>query len=308
MDRVTWNVLVGGYAMHGHIQQAIEAFRNMQKAGICPDLVTWNSLLTGCVQHGYGHQALILFQQMQETGLNSDVITFVTVLKTCSLLSSLGWGRVIHASLLDIEMCSNLFVCNALIDMYTKCGSLDDASKHFHALPKRDLVSWNTIVAAYAMYKHHSMVFECLENMQVDGFQPDEVTLLCLLTACTHMGLSEMGCMYFMSMRTCHGLSHQPKHYNCIVDLLARKGCLYEAKSLLGMMPFEGNLQAWTSLLSHCKIYGEVKLGKQCFDQLLLIDDEYASSYEPMSSLYAHSGMWEDVNRIQEPGRCAVAA
>ena len=300
MDCVTWNVLIGGYAMHGHIQEAIEVFNNMRKAGICPDLVTWNSLLTGCVQHGYGQQAFILFQQMQEHGSNSDKVTFVNALKICSLLSSLDQGKVIHACLLETEMCCNLFVCNALIDMYAKCGSLDDASRHFHALSKRDLVSWNTIIASYASYRQHMMVFECFRDMQIDGFQPDEITFLCVLSACTHMGFSEMGCMYFMSMRECLATSCKLEHYNCIVDLLGRKGCLKEAKSLLGMMPFEANIRAWTSLLCHCNTYGELKLGRHCFNQLLLIDNKYASSYELMSALYAQMGMWEDVIRVQE--------
>ncbi|MCO5570275.1 hypothetical protein L7F22_023994 [Adiantum nelumboides] len=199
-DCVTWNALISGYSLHGNCSEALELFHEMQKRGQKPDLVTWNALLTGHVQHGYIKEALLLFQQMQEQGKSPDSVTFINVLKACCLMAAFKRGKLIHAFLMETNAISDLFVCNALIDMYAKCGSLCDAYAVFKVLPKRDLATWNSILAANSAHNHFKAVFEGFKNMQWEGFQPDEVTLRCILSACARGGSVAPSGSHFITM------------------------------------------------------------------------------------------------------------
>lgn len=299
-DCVTWNILITGYALNDHSEEALRLFHDMQKKGQIPDLVTWNALLTGHVQHRRGEQALLLFQQMEQQGKKPDRISFANVFKACSIMAALDKGKLIHAYMIETNFSLDLLVFNAVIDMYAKCGSLDDAYRVFRWLPKRDSVTWNSIIAAHGVHNQYSTMLKCFEHMQQEGFQPDEVTFLCILSACTRGGFLDSGHSHFTSMLKYHSISPKPEHYNCMVDLLGRKGFLKEAESLLEMEAMKGNVQGWTSLLSHCRTYGDVDLGRQCFDHAIFIDDQYTSSYELMSGLYADMGMWENVAHVQE--------
>lgn len=307
-DCVTWNALISGYALHGNCSEALELFHDMQKKGQSPDLVTWNALLTGHVQHGPIEKVLLLFQQMEEQGRKPDSVTFVNVLKACSLMAAFKKGKLIHAYLLETDSTSDLFVCNALIDMYAKSGNLNDAHKVFNMLPKRNLVTWNSLLSANSAHNQFKAMFECFGNMQSEGFQPDEVTLLCILSACARGGCVDPGGSHFISILKAHGISPKPEQYSCVVDLLGRNGFLHEAESLLDITSMRGHLQAWSSLLSHCRMYGDVHLGRRCFDHILSLDDQYTSGYELMSALYADMGMWESVGQIQDLQRRAEEA
>ena len=90
------------------------------------------------------------------------------------------------------------------------------------------------------------------------------------------------------------------EHFNCMVDVLGRAGLLEEAKVLLQSMPIQADTTCWVSLLSSCQTYGEIDLGKRCFNQLLEIDPEYASSYILMYKIYADQDMWDHITKVQE--------
>ena len=92
-----------------------------------------------------------------------------------------------------------------------------------------------------------------------------------------------------------------------MVDLLGREGFLKEAETLLRTIPLWPDMEGWACLLSHCRTYGNVDIGRRCFDHVTTLDDQYTTGYMLMSSIYASADMWEDADKIQQMRICANA-
>lgn len=196
---------------------------------------------------------------------------------------------------------------SVLIDMHTRCGRLGEALGVFNKLPKRDATIWNAVIAGYALQNDYNLALQYFNGMQQEGFEPASVTFVCLLSACTRNGLVEVVFAHFKAMGEKYGITPTIEDYNCMVNLLGRVGLLKDAKDLLQISPYLSNPMCWRSLLSHCKTYGNVELGRHCFDQLVTIDQRDASSYVQMLSIYANADMWEDAKNLQELRKCACA-
>lgn len=154
-------------------------------------------------------------------------------------------------------------------------------------------------MAGSAQHSNFKLVLICFEHMQRAGLKPDDVTVVALLSACCHLGLVDKGCYHFNLLRE-HCIEPTLDHYNCVVDLLGRAGLLHEAEDILQIMPFQDNIVGWTTLLSHCKTYGSLEQGRRCFEHVVALDDNYSAVYVLMSGIYAHAGMWEDADKLEE--------
>lgn len=97
-----------------------------------------------------------------------------------------------------------------------------------------------------------------------------------------------------------HGITPNIEHFNCMVDLLGRAGCLNEAEELIQKMPMPPDITGWRSLLASSREFGNIELGRRCFDEMIQLDSNSAAGYVLMSSIYADSQMWDDVNKVQE--------
>ena len=139
-----------------------------------------------------------------------------------------------------------------------------------------------------------------LEKMLVSGEQPDQVTMIGVLCACSHAGLVEEGRNYFYSMNEEHGVVPLKDHYTCMVDLLGRAGCLDEAKNLIEVMPMQPDAVIWGSLLAACKVHRNITLGKYVAEKLLAIEPRNSGPYVLLSNMYAELGRWSDVVRVRK--------
>ncbi|CAA6663771.1 unnamed protein product [Spirodela intermedia] len=89
---------------------------------------------------------------MQRSGAKPDHVTLVSVLPACARLGALEMGRWIHAFADRNSLLGETQVCNALVEMYSKCGSLREARQMFDRMPRRDVVSWSAMIGGLA---HH---------------------------------------------------------------------------------------------------------------------------------------------------------
>jgi pentatricopeptide repeat protein len=99
------------------------------------NIFAWNQKLTKHVKDGQLEKAMQLFQQMQQEGMSPDKFTFVQVIKACAGLRRLEDGRLVHKQLIQSGYKSDVFVCNSLVDMYAKCGSIEEAWTVFEKMP-----------------------------------------------------------------------------------------------------------------------------------------------------------------------------
>ncbi|CAK9193539.1 unnamed protein product [Sphagnum troendelagicum] len=314
---VTWNTMILGYVKCGQGSKALELFHQMQqkvafvgnslidmyaKCGSMEDakrvfnklpsrdVVSWNVMIFGHVKYGQGQKALELFRQLQEEGVQPDFMTLVGVLNACASVVALEEGRRAHDWVIKSGWDSNVFVGNSLIDMYAKCGSLEDALKVFNKMPSRDVVTWNAMIGGYAIHGHGKEALRQFEQMHEEGVQPDDTTFVCLLSACSHSGLVDEGLRFYSSMSTVYMISANLQHYTCMVDLLGRAGRLHEAENMVLAMPYKPQVAAWRALLGACRIHGNVEMGERVAKQVLELEPENAAGYVLLSNLYTATG------------------
>eukprot|EP00250_Pteridium_aquilinum_P020366 c24790_g7_i1 orf=935-2650(+) len=299
-DVVSWSTIIAGYAQHLCCLGAVDLFDAMQREGIVANNVAWNAIICGYVQNGDCQEALGFFHRMLQSKRKPDNFTYVSVLNACSGIAAIDLGRLIHADIIEAGYGSDLYVRSILIDMYAKCGSLDDVFKVFCGEKTQNTVTWTAMMAAYALQNDYKMVLQYFRGMQQEGCTPNDVTFVCLLSACSHMGLVEDAFKHFNAMRQQYGITPTQEHYNCLLDLLGRVGLFNEVNELLGRMPDGVNIVGWTSLLNSCKIFGNLDLGRNCLQVVANLELRNASSFMLMARLFGNAAMWDDVKELVE--------
>ncbi|GER33586.1 pentatricopeptide repeat-containing protein [Striga asiatica] len=294
--------MVSGYARVAGVKTARTMFSEMKEKNI----VSWNALIAGYTQNGDNEEALGLFLLLKKASVWPTHYTFGNLLNACANLADLRLGRQAHVHVLKQGFRfqngpePDVFVGNSLIDMYMKCGSVEDGRRVFRNMVERDGVSYNATIVGFAQNGLGPEALYLFKEMLKYGERPDHVTMIGVLCACSHAGLVDEGREYFDSMSKVYGLKPQKDHYTCMVDLLGRAGRLIDAKKLILSMPVPPDGVVWGSLLGACKVHRDVNMGSFVAEKLLEIDPENSGPYVLLSNMYAEVGMWKDVKRIRK--------
>lgn len=289
-DEVSWMAMITGCVRHRPDKEALEFFDHMPRR----DVFSWTAMIQGYVQHGNHSQALEFFVQMQVEGIRPNHITFGTVIGACAGLLDIEKGREVHVNIVKEGYQSDVNVGNALVDMYSRCGSLSDAHRVFDGMPKRDAVSWNVMIGGYAEHGNGKEAFEVFQQMQSAGIKPDEFTFSSILSACRHAGLVGEACHYFNHMLGSNGITPSVHHYASIIDLLGRAGCLHEAEDFINRIPFQPNIVVLMSLLSACKSHADTDLAGRFSDHMLKLEPTNAAAHVLLSNIFAGTGTFID--------------
>lgn len=228
-DLVTYNILVSGYSTLGCVKEALAMIREMKFSGLTPNVVSWTSLVSGCTQNGYHMDALKYSIEMQKAGIKPNSATLASLLRACAGLSMLQKGKEVHCNSIRNAFLQNAFVTTALIDMYSKCGSLRYAYEVFQKIENKTLTSWNAMIGGLATYSLGKDAILLFQEMQGIGIKPDAITLTAVLSGCKNSGLINEAWEYFDGMEMDYGIIPTIEHYSCMVDLLGRAGYLDEA-------------------------------------------------------------------------------
>eukprot|EP01018_Ginkgo_biloba_P019689 Gb_04894 [translate_table: standard] len=289
------NSLIDMYSKCGSTEVAWHLFDRMSKK----DVVSWNAMIVVYAQNGYAREALSLFNQMQLTDVKPDMATILSVLPACAHLAALQQGKWIHGYIIRSGFESYVSVGNSLIDMYAKCGSVQIARHFFDKMSERNVVSWNAMIAGYGMHGHGEDALRLFSQMQQMGMKANNVTFVCVLSACSHAGLVDEGRQYFYAMIQDYCVTPRMEHYACMVDLLGRAGCLDEARDFIEKMPLEPGANVWGALLSACRIHCNIELGEYVAKRLFVLEPENAGCYVLLSNIYAAAGRWDDVAKVR---------
>ncbi|KAG8647580.1 hypothetical protein MANES_09G086000v8 [Manihot esculenta] len=292
---VSYTTLMNGYLKQGRIEDALQLFQEMPERNV----VSWNVMIGGCSHTGQNEEAVNLFVEMLRQGLTPSQSTFPCVISAVSNIAALGMGKSFHAFVVKSSCNFDVFVGNALISCYAKCGSMEDSLLVFNKLPDRNIVSWNALICGFAQNGMGEDALISFERMRATGLRPNSVTLLGLLWACNHAGLVDKGSLYFNQIRIEDPNMLKPEHYACMVDLLSRFGRLKEAEELLNVLPYDPGIGFWKALLGGCHIHSNVELGELAAKKILALDPEDVSSYVMLSNAYSAAGRWQNVSKIR---------
>ena len=206
-------------------------------------------MIGGSVRNGMYTEALDLFGEMQKQKIKPSEFTMVSLLNASAQLGAIRQGEWIHEYIRKNHIQLNPIVVTAIINMYSKCGSIEKAVHVFEAAPRTGLSCWNSIIMGLATNGCEEEAIELFSRLKSSSFVPDDVSFLGVLTACSHSGMVEKARKYFSVMRETYRIAPSIKHYSCMVDVLGRAGLLEEAEKLIDGMPLKADAIIWGSLL-----------------------------------------------------------
>ncbi|KAJ8769991.1 hypothetical protein K2173_009073 [Erythroxylum novogranatense] len=294
---VSWNSMVDGYSKCGDMDLALELFGLMPER----DVVSWSSLIDGYVKSGQYGDAMAVFEKMLNFGPKANDVTMVSVLAACARMGALDKGRIMHRYLVENDLPLTLNLRTSLVDMYAKCGAIEEALDVFRGIPvgQSDVLIWNSMIGGLAT---HGLVEESLDlftDMQVAGIKPDEITYLCLLSACAHGGLVKEAWYFFECLRK-HGMTPKIEHYACMVDVMARAGQVEEAYEFLCEMPAEPTASMLGALFSGCMNHGKLDLAEIVGRKLIELDPDNDGRYVGLSNIYAVIKRWDEARNMRK--------
>ncbi|MQL79702.1 hypothetical protein Taro_012159 [Colocasia esculenta] len=294
------DVVVGTNLFRAYVAAGIVAdARNLFDEMTHRDLVAWNAMLACYCRVGLHGEALGLYGEMTNSGVGLDEFTAVALLSSCAHVGALDLGMGLH-QFVEENRLLNLFVANALIDMYAKCGRLDAAQRVFDGMSQRDVFTWNSMIAGLGIHGRGDEAGLIFGQMLAAGFQPNAISFLGLLLGCSHQGLVEQGQSYFQMMSSQFGLRPDIKHYGCLVDMLGRAGELKKALDAIRCSPWADNPVLWRTLLSACKIHGDVQMGELAMDSLVRMGAHHAGDCSLLATVYAKMGDKEGMARMRK--------
>ncbi|KAK4799776.1 hypothetical protein SAY86_025141 [Trapa natans] len=295
IDLFSASSLIDVYSKSSCVRDARIIFNQMGER----DIVVWNAMIFGYANQMESEEAFGLYRDLQISKEKPNGFTFAALVTASSNLASLKNGQIFHGQLIKLHLTNDPFVTNALVDMYSKCGSITEARRAFNSDSRREVVCWNSMIHTYANNGEAHAALELFETMVKEGARPNYVTYVGVLSACSHAGLMEEGIQLFNSMPQ---FMVEPgiEHYACMVSLYGRAGKLLEAKEFAEKMPIEPGPVIWKALLSACREAGNLEIGEYAAKKAIAMNRMDSGSYTLLSNIFASKGLWADVKRVRE--------
>lgn len=261
IDIVATNIIINMYAKCGDVLNARQVFENAKNQ----DLVSWNSLLDGYVGNQSYQEAIEIFGRMK-INFQPDFVTYVTLLSMCSELRNLNFTEELHCDIIKRGFDSTQIVGNALVDVYAKCGKLEDSFKQFENMKFRDTVTWNSIIASCSHFENSILGFRMLNRMRLEGTVPDVPTFLSSLPLCSYLmakrqGKEMHGCIFRF------GFDSSIPIGNALIEMYSNTGSLRNSTLVFEHMK-ERDIVSWTTIISSYGMYGEGRKALEAFEHM----------------------------------------
>ncbi|CAO2839029.1 unnamed protein product [Amaranthus hypochondriacus] len=231
------------YASNGRVEEAHQLFDEMPNRD--ESAFVWNSLISGYAELGMFEDALALYFQMDEEAVEPDKYTFPRALMACSGIGSIRVGEELHRHVVRCGFHNDVYVLNALVDMYAKCGDIVKSRNVFDTIRSKDLVSWNSMILGYI---HHGLLAKAMEifhNMVKNGLEPDHVTISTIISRISVFIIGAQ--MHGWVIR--RGLNQSLPIANSLIVFYSNHGYLDQCQWLFAQMP-EKDIVSWNSIIS----------------------------------------------------------
>ncbi|KAK9097822.1 hypothetical protein Syun_024867 [Stephania yunnanensis] len=258
--------LITLYAYFNDLHSALSVFKALSE----PNSFLWNLIMKTHVDSGFADDALRLYSRMRVSCVSPDHFTFPIVNRALSLAEDrLGLAGCVHCVAIQMGFGEDLYYCNTLIDLYVKKYCVWSARKVFDGMPDRDLVSWTTMISGYVSAGNFFSCFGLFREMLVEGLEPNLVTLLIMLRACSFSGNAVQGkeihgsCIQGRGLRV-KGLSDAVS-WNIMISTFSRKGDYSKVAQYFTIMKTElaPNLETLSLVVSASAKSGNFFYGKE---------------------------------------------
>lgn len=231
-DPISCNCLISAYTKSGDVLAARKVFDEMTDRTIA----SWNSVISCYANNGDCLEGLRMFEKMRDDKFRPNEITVVTVLSMCAKLQDLEMGLRIKKLIDDNNLCVNMMVSTAILQMFVKCGNVDEARQEFERMNERDIVAWSSMIAGYAQNGRSLDALDLFGRMKNEHIKPNDVAILSVLSACGHLGSSEIG-EQIENYVECHNLEENIQVASALLDMYSKCGNIEKARQVFDRMP-----------------------------------------------------------------------
>ncbi|XP_058077906.1 pentatricopeptide repeat-containing protein At1g11290, chloroplastic-like [Magnolia sinica] len=290
------NSLIVMYSKCGDLDSARTVFNCMVEKS----LVSWTAMISGYVQNGQPRGALRLLLTMRiKENFDLDSITLVGALTACGELAGLGLCKQLHAYVFAAGFLQYNSIQNSLLMTYARCGDVEIAHNVFREIACPDIVSWNAMISGYGINGNGVAAVSLFHEMVKSSEEPDNVTYLSVLNACSHSGLVDEGLMTFSQMVNEKRIRPREEHFGCVVDMLVRAGRFEDVNEFVNNVSGEVDLNVWRALLGGCRIHNNVTLAELAANKVFQLDPEDSGQVVLLSNLYASLGRFEEAEALR---------
>ncbi|KAH7685977.1 TPR-like protein [Dioscorea alata] len=295
-DAVSWNSMIDGYTKSGQIEMARDLFDLMERKNV----ITWTSMIAGYVDSCLFKEALKLFREMQVMEIEPDQMALASTLSACAQFGALDQGKWIHNYIKKKRIQADAILGCALVDMYAKCGEVDEALEVFRKIKRRNTPVWTAIINGLALHGRATEALDLFKEMEGAGLKPNNITFTSLLIACSYAGMVDKGKALFKRMERDCKIEPSLEHYGCMVDLLGRAGLFEEAEDLIKRMPMKPNAAVWGALLNACGIHRNFELGRHVGRILIKLEPYHGGRYVQLANILAAEGKWDEAGMVRK--------
>ncbi|KAL3624011.1 hypothetical protein CASFOL_032827 [Castilleja foliolosa] len=285
---VSWTVLLWGVIKWEGLEKGQNVFDEMPER----NEIAWTILISRYVENGFIKEAFSLLTEMMfGFGLRLNSSSLCSLLSACTQSGDIVMGKWAHSyALKATPYNTDVKLGTSLLDMYAKCGRINNAIKVFNSMTTRNVITWNAMLGGLAMHGKGAMVLNMFDKMS-DEIKPNDITFTAVLSACSHSGLVETGRNIFYALENnAYGLKPSMENYACVVDLLARSGHLQEAEDIIRRMPMRPNEVVLGSLLGACNAHKQHEIRDRVVQDLARMYPNNTDHHILLSNMYALSG------------------
>ncbi|CAK9163390.1 unnamed protein product [Ilex paraguariensis] len=250
-DTVVLTSLVDIYGKIGDIESAYLVFNRMPTKS----LVSWNAMISGCIKNGLVYQSFNLFHRLMGSGGGFDSGTIVSLLQGCSQIADLESGKILHGCILRWGLELNLILSTALVDLYSKCGAIEQASCVFKCMENKNVITWTAMLVGLAQNGHAEGALKLFNQMQEEGVASNSVTLVSLVHCCAHLGFLKKGRSVHAHLTRCW-FAFDVVNLTAVIDMYAKCGKIKSAEKVFNNGHVSKDVILWNSMITGYGING----------------------------------------------------
>nr|XP_048324600.1 pentatricopeptide repeat-containing protein At2g13600-like [Ziziphus jujuba var. spinosa] len=294
-DCQSWNIVISGCVRNLMVQEALTHFVKLRSSEVRPDsftiqlmyggvgrmdaakklfdempkrdLVAWNALISCYSKAGMGEKSLMLFQQLGKEGIQADEYTYAIVLNELVSCFQVLQAMQMHAIIVHCGLCTDHFINNSLVELYSKCGFVTSSLALFNEIPDHDVVAWTTIITGLSGNGNMEYARWLFYKMQLAGAEPNSFTFSSLLSACANINALQRG-KQLHGLVLKHGLENDVVVGSATVDMYSKCGDMEDALTMFKMMR-EKDTVSWNGIICGYAQNGKAINALKLFDEIV---------------------------------------
>ncbi|CAN8312969.1 unnamed protein product [Cochlearia groenlandica] len=286
------NSLITMYSRCGALRDTFIVFEEIETNS----LSTWNSIISGFAYNERPEETTFMLKEMLLAGFHPNYVTLASILPLCARVANLQYGKESHCYIMRRQSFRDcLILWNSLVDMYAKSGEIVAAKRVFDSMSKRDKVTYTSLINGYGMVGEGKAALACFNSMLRSGIKPDHVTMVAILSACSHSGLASEGQRQFLMMKNVYDIQPRLEHYSCMVDLFCRAGHLAKARDIIKITHKPSSAMCATLLIA-CLVHENKDIGEWAADKLRLeAKPKSLGHYLLLADMYRMTSSWSNL-------------